>query len=218
MNIVILGPQGSGKDTQAEKIAEHFNLERVNMGNFLREVAKRDTPLGKEIYRYQNVTGTMVPSRILKEVLGIKLNSFSREQGIVFEGVPRTMEQAQYFDEAVQESGRKIDKVVYIKISKEDTLRRISKRRVCKGCGKILIMGQDVENEKEKCPDCGGDIILRIDDTDEVIAKRLKVFQDETIPVIEYYRKQEKLLEVDGAQSIEKVFDDILSVLVNINQ
>ena len=216
MNIVILGPQGSGKDTQAEKLAKHFDLERVNMGNFLREVAKKDTPLGKEIYGYQNVTGTMVPSRILKEVLGIKLNSFSREQGIAFEGVPRTMEQALYFDEAVRESGRKIDKVIYIRISKEKTLKRISKRRVCKSCEKILIMGKDIENESEKCPDCGGDIALRIDDTDEVIAKRLKVFQDETIPMIDYYRKQGNLLEVDGAQSVEEVFADILVSLRSV--
>jgi adenylate kinase len=216
MNIVILGPQGSGKDTQAEKIAVHFNLERVNMGNFLREVAKQDTPLGKEIYEYQNTKGAMVPSRILKEVLGIKINSFPREQSIAFEGVPRTMEQAQYFDEAVKESGRKIDKVVYIKISKEETLKRISKRRVCKSCEKILIMGKDIESESEKCPDCGGEIVLRIDDTDEVIAKRLKVFQDETIPVIDYYKKQGKLLEVDGAQSIEEVFGDILVELKSV--
>ncbi|MFZ2188556.1 MAG: nucleoside monophosphate kinase [Candidatus Moraniibacteriota bacterium] len=213
MNLVILGPQGSGKDTQAEKLAKHFNLERVNMGNFLREVAKQDTPLGKEIYQYQNVTGTMVPSRILKEVLGIKLNSFFREQSVAFEGVPRTMEQAQYFDEAVRESGRKIDKVIFINLSKEEALKRISKRRVCKSCEKILIMGKDFDSEKEKCPDCGGEIVLRIDDADEVIAKRLKVFQDETIPVIDYYRKQKKLLEVDGAQSVEKVFEDILASL-----
>lgn len=213
MNLVILGPQGSGKDTQAEKIAVHFNLERVNMGIFLREVAKQNTPLGKEIYEYQNTKGAMVPSRILKEVLDIKLNSFPREQNIAFEGVPRTMDQAHYFDEAIKESGRKIDKIIYIKISKEEALKRISKRRVCKSCEKILIMGQDVESEKEKCPDCGGDIILRIDDTDEVIAKRLKVFQDETVPVIDYYKKQGKLLEVDGAQSVEKVFEDILAEL-----
>jgi adenylate kinase len=216
MNVVILGPQGSGKDTQAEKLANYFNLERVNMGNFLREVAKQDTPLGKEIYQYQNVTGTMVPSRILKEVLGIKLNSFSREQSIAFEGVPRTMEQAQYFDEAVKESGRKVDRVIYINISKEEALKRIARRRVCSKCERILITGKDIKDESEKCPDCGGDVILRIDDADEVIAKRLKVFQDETVPVIDYYKKQEKLLEINGEQSVEKVFADILVGLESI--
>ena len=211
MNIVILGPQGSGKDTQTEMLAEKFSLERVNMGNFLREVAKLDTPLGKEIYQYQNVAGAMVPSRILKEVLGIKLASFAREQNIIFEGVPRTMEQAEYFDKALLESGRHIDKIVYINIPEEETLKRISKRWMCKNCKRILIKGKDIQSEKEKCPDCAGEVMQRIDDTQEVIKKRLKVFRDETVPVIKYYEKQGKLVEVDGCQTIEKVFEDVLT-------
>jgi len=213
MNIVILGPQGSGKDTQTEMLAEKFSLERVNMGNFLREVAKLDTPLGKEIYQYQNVAGAMVPSRILKEVLGIKLASFAREQNIIFEGVPRTMEQAEYFDRILLESGRHVDKIVYINIPEEETLKRISKRWMCQKCKRILIKGKDIQSEEEKCPDCAGEIMQRIDDTKEVIMKRLKVFQNETIPVIKHYKKQGKLVEVDGCQTIEKVFQDILSRL-----
>lgn len=210
MNIIVLGPQGSGKDTQTEMLAEKFNLERINMGNFLREVAKQNTPLGKEIYHYQNVAGAMVPSRILKEVLEIKLKSLPREQSVVFEGVPRTMDQAEYFDEIILESGRHIDSVIYINISEEETVKRISKRWICSDCKKILIKGKDIKSENEKCPECSGKIMQRIDDTEEVIKKRLKVFRDETIPVIEHYKKQEKLIEVDGAQTIEKVFEDIL--------
>jgi adenylate kinase len=213
MNIVILGPQGSGKDTQADKIAEKFQLERVNMGNFLREVAKQDTPLGHEIYQYQNVAGAMVPSRILREVLDIKLRSFAREQDIMFEGVPRTMDQAQYFDKAIIESGRHIDKVVFINISEAETVKRISKRWICKKCKRILIKGEDIEDEKEKCPDCQGEVMQRIDDTSEVIKKRLKVFREETLPVVEHYKKQGKLVEINGEQSIEKVFEDILDQL-----
>jgi adenylate kinase len=210
MNLVVLGPQGSGKDTQTEMLSEKFSLERVNMGNFLREVAKQDTPLGREIYHYQNVAGAMVSSRILKEVLGIKLASLPREQSVVFEGVPRTMEQAQYFDKIILESGRHIDKVIYINISEEETIKRISKRWICSDCKKILIKGKNIKEETEKCPECGGKIMQRIDDTEEVIKKRLKVFRDETIPVIEHYRKQGKLIEVDGAQTVEKVFESII--------
>ena len=216
MNIVILGPQGSGKDTQTEMLAEKFSLERVNMGNFLREVAKMPTPLGREIYHYQNDLGAMVPSRILKEVLGMKVMSYPREQSIIFEGVPRTMDQAEYFDEVVLESGRHIDSVIYINISEAETIRRISKRWMCSKCKKIIIKGVDIRDEKEKCPDCAGEVIQRIDDTPEVIRKRLKVFRDETIPVLEYYREQGKLIEVNGEQSIEKVFADILKELSEI--
>jgi adenylate kinase len=213
MNIVILGPQGSGKDTQTEKLADKFKLERVNMGNFLREIAKQDTPLGKEIYHYQNDLNEMVPSRILEQVLGIKLASFGREESIIFEGVPRILDQAIYFDKAVLESGRKIDKVIYINISEEETVKRISKRWMCGKCKKILIQGKDIKDENEKCPACGGEIIRREDDTEKGIRKRLEVFRNETIPVIEHYRKKGILIEINGDQSIDAVFNEIVKKL-----
>jgi len=212
MNIVILGPQGSGKDTQAEKIAEKCHLEMIHMGKFLRDVAKQDTPLGKEVYHYQNVINEMVPSRILKEVLYMKIASYPREQGIMFEGVPRTMDQAQYFDEAVLESGRKIDAVINLKLSEGESIKRISIRRVCEKCKKLYILGKDLK-EKENCLACGGNIIQRIDDTDEGVKKRLKVFNEETLPVIDHYRKKGNLLEINGDQSIEEVFEEILDKL-----
>ena len=123
MNIIILGPQGSGKGTQAEMLAKKFNLEHIDMGKFLREVAKQDTPLGREIYQIQNVTNTLVPSRILREVLHLKVSSLPREQGILFEGVPRTVDQQKYLEEEVQASGRKIDAVVFIGRNKADLCR-----------------------------------------------------------------------------------------------
>ncbi|MFA6047961.1 MAG: nucleoside monophosphate kinase [Parcubacteria group bacterium] len=215
MNIVILGPQGSGKDTQAEKIAEKFHLEIIHMGKFLREVAKQDTPLGKEVYHYQNEINEMVPSRILKEVLHMKIMSYSREQGIMFEGVPRTMDQALYFDEAVLESGRKIDAVINLKLSEEEAVKRISIRRICEKCKKLYILGKDIE-EGENCPDCGGNIIQRIDDTDAGIKKRLEVFNKETLPVIEHYKKKGNLVEINGDQSIEKVFEEIIGKLKSV--
>lgn len=216
MNVVILGSQCSGKDTQAEKLAEKIGLERVNMGNFLREAAKQDTALGKEIYHYQNDLGAMVPSRILREVLDIKIKTFSREQGIIFEGVPRTMDQTEYFDKAIVEIGRHIDKVIYIKISEEEVMKRVSRRWMCQKCHRILIKGKNIQSEKEKCPDCQGEIAQRIDDTEEVIQKRLKVFRDETLPVVEHYRKQGILLEIKGEQSVEEVFGEILRKLSDI--
>ena len=102
MNIIVLGPQGSGKGTQAELLARKFHLEHIDMGKSLREVAKQDTPLGKEIYHIQNVTNTLVPSRILREVLHLKINSLPREQGILLEGVPRTPDQQGYLEEEIQ--------------------------------------------------------------------------------------------------------------------
>ena len=213
MNIVIFGPQGSGKGTQAEKLAGVFDAEHIDMGKFLREVAAMDTPLGREVWQIQNVTKTLVPARILEEVFTIKLNSLPREKAIVFDGFPRNIDQTQYFEKAMQEFGRKIDAAIYIKLSKEESCKRISKRWICSKCKKVFIMGQDIQNENEKCGVCGDRIIQRTDDTEEGIAKRLEVFEKETTLVIEYYEKQDKLIEINGAQSIEKVFENILEKL-----
>ena len=213
MNLVILGPQGSGKGTQAEKLAQKFELEHIDMGKFLREVAKMDTPLGKEVWDIQNVTKTLVPKRILEEVFTIKLNDIAREKGIVFDGFPRNMDQAEYFETAMREFGRETDAVIFIKLSKEESLRRISNRWICEQCKRVWIMGKDVKSETDKCPDCGGKIVQRADDTPEGIEKRLKVFEEETLPVVAYYEKEDKVREIDGEQTVEKVFEDIVEKL-----
>lgn len=217
MNIIILGPQGSGKGTQAELLAKKYSLEHIDMGKTLREIAKLDTPIGKEVYRIQNVTKTLVPSRILREVLEIKLNSLPRELGVLFEGVPRTVDQAEYFEKSLLESGRKIDAVVYINISEEESLKRISKRWTCKKCGLPLVMGANIKTQKDKCPKCGGEVYQRIDDTPDGVKKRLEVFRKETLPVIEYFRKKGLVVEVDGRPSIEEVSEDILKKIEKLN-
>jgi adenylate kinase len=211
MNLIILGPQGSGKGTQAEKIAEKFGLEHIDMGKFLREVAKMDTPLGKEVYEIQNVTKTLVPSRILEEVFTVKMNSMPREQGIVFDGFPRNIDQAQYFEKTLVEFGRLLNKVFFIKLTTEEAVKRISTRRVCEKCKKVFILGKNLENEAVPCSECGGKIIQRIDDTEEGIKKRLEVFEKETLPVINYYKEKGLLVEINGEQGIEEVFQEILS-------
>ncbi|MDO8240847.1 MAG: nucleoside monophosphate kinase [Candidatus Moranbacteria bacterium] len=215
MNIIILGQQGSGKGTQAEFLAKEMSLIHIDMGKTLREVAKLDTPLGREIYDIQNVTKTLVPSRILREVLHFKLGSIPSEQGIVFDGVPRTMDQSEYMEEALQEFGRKINAVFFINISEAESIKRISKRWICKDCKSVFIMGKDVKDEKEKCPKCGAEITQRNDDTVSGIKKRLQVFAEETMPVINYYKEQGVLVEINGEQEIEKVAGEIIK---NIEQ
>ena len=205
MNIIVLGPQGSGKGTQAELLAKKYNLEHIDMGKSLREVARQDTPLGREIYHIQNVTNTLVPSRILRQVLHLKINSIPREQGILFEGVRRKVDQQKYLEEEIQNSGRKIDAVIFINISEEETVKRIGKRWICKKNQHVLILGKDIKNEKDKCPIDGSDIFQRADDTPGGIKKRLEVYRKETMPVIEDYRKRDLLVEIDGTPSIEEV-------------
>jgi adenylate kinase len=217
MNLIILGPQGSGKGTQAEMLAKKFDLEHIDMGKFLREVALLGSPLGKEIHEIINVKKELVDDRILKKVLHLKLQDLPREKGIVFDGVPRRQDQLEYFEKALKEFGRQTDKIILINLSEDESVERISRRRVCEKCKITYIFGKDLKNEEEKCQECGGKIIQRIDDTKEGVIKRLGIFRDETMPIVEYYRKQGKSIEIDGAQTIEKVFEDILEKLNDYN-
>lgn len=209
MNLIILGSQGSGKGTQAKKLAEKFDLVHIDMGRTLRQVARMDTPLGKEIYAIQNITKTLVSSWILKEVLHFKLGSVPREQGIVFDGVPRNLEQLEYINSALLEFGRHLDKVLFINLSEGESIKRISKRLVCGKCKKVFILGKDIQSQEERCPKCQGEITQRADDTEDGVKKRLEIFRTETLPVVEEYRKEEVLVEINGDQSIEEVFEEI---------
>lgn len=216
MNLIILGPQGSGKGTQADLLAQKYNLEHIDIGGTLRTVAKMETPLGHKIYEIQNISKSLVPNEILKKVLCYKVSSLNREKGVIFDGVPRTLEQAKFLEELLLESGRIIDKVFLIKIATAESLQRISKRWNCRECKSILIMGKDVKNNNDKCPRCGGEIFQREDDTPEGVKKRLEIFAHETMPVAEYFRKKGKLVEVDGEQDVEKVFRNIDTNLLDI--
>jgi adenylate kinase len=211
MNIVVLGPPGSGKGSQSNFLADKFQMEHIDMGRFLRVAAEMETPLGKEIKEIIFVKKTLVPDHILREVLHLKLSSVLRERGLAFDGVPRAFDQMVYIDEALLEFGRKMDKVFYLKVSKEEVINRIIKRWVCKSCKEVLIMGKDVQTENDSCPKCQGKIIKRADDTLEGIEKRWGVFQNETIPVIEEYRKRGILVEINGEQAKQEVFAEILN-------
>lgn len=217
MNLIILGPQGSGKGTQAELLAKKFNLEHIEMGRFLREVAKLATPLGKEIHEIINIQGKLVDDKILKKVLHIKLGDLPREQGIVFDGVPRREDQLRYFEEAMQEFGRKIDAVININLSEEESIERISKRWVCKN-EHVLIMGKDVKSEDDKCSICRNKIFQRIDDTPERIKTRLGIYHKDTKAVVDYYKEKGLLVEVDGSPGISEVSKSILEKIEKLNK
>lgn len=214
MNLIILGSQGSGKGTQAELLSEKYKLEHIDMGKTLREVALLDTPFGKEVYEIINIKKELVSNRIINKLLELKLSSLNREQGVVIDGIPRNLEQAKYTEELLQESGRKLDKVFLIYISEKESVKRISKRWVCKKCKTILIMGKDIKDSRDKCPACGSGIEQREDDTKEGVKKRLEIFKKETMPVADYFSKKNLLAEINGSQPVEKVFEEITKHII----
>lgn len=213
MNIIILGPQGSGKGTQAKMLAEKFDLEYFEMGKILRDVAKEDTPLGRLVDKTINIKGQLVDDKTFKEVFNSKLQEIPEERGILFEGVPRKNSQMEYFKEESGGIGRKIDAVIVINLPEEESIERLSKRWVCKKNEHILIIGKDIKSENDKCPICGSEIRQRIDDTPERIKTRLGIYYKDTKAVIDYYQKKGILVEIDGRPSIEEVSQEILEKL-----
>jgi adenylate kinase len=213
MNIIILGPQGSGKGTQAEKLAERFNLEHIDMGKFLREVALLNTPLGIKIHETINVRKELVDEEVLREVIHLKLVGLPREQGIVFDGVPRSQKQLEYLEEVIKEVGRKIDAVILITLSEKESLKRIAKRRVCEKCKAVYILGKDKDASDKICRQCGGKVDVRIDDTPDGVRKRLNIFERETMPIVDFYKNRGMVLKINGDQTIEEVFEEIVKKL-----
>lgn len=210
MNLIILGPQGSGKGTQAELIAKKFGLEHIEMGRLLREIAKQGSPLGKEIHETINVQGKLVDDKIIEEVLHAKLGGLPSEKGIIFDGVPRREDQRKYLDEEMGKMGRRIDAVIDIDLPEEESIKRLSRRWVCRENEHVLIMGKDIQSEEDRCPICQSAIFQRIDDSPERIRTRLEIYYNDTKEVIDHYRQKGILIEIDGTPSIEEVQKDIL--------
>lgn len=213
MNLVILGPQGCGKGTQAELLREKFNLYHVEMGSALREVAKEKSDLGRRVDEIINVKKELVSNDLVEEVLQSELKKDVDGKDLILDGAPRRMDQIKIVEKILAENGKKLDKVIHIRISETDSVVRISKRYHCLECQTRLILGNDMQNPTDPCPHCQGKIGQRPDDTVQGVKKRLEIFRSETAPVIEYYRKRGKLIEVDGSKSVERVFAEILDKL-----
>ncbi|TAK94974.1 nucleoside monophosphate kinase [Patescibacteria group bacterium] len=213
MNLVILGPQGCGKGTQAKLLVEKYNLRHVDVGAALRNVSKSDTPLGQKVNEIINVKKELVPDAVITEVLESELANVSEASGVIIDGAPRRAGQIDEIEGALKKFGRKLDKVIFVNIPEKESVIRISKRYNCSQCGRQLILGKDVNNPYDPCHDCGGPTEQRPDDTPEGVRKRLQIFREETMPVLEYYRSKKMLIEVDGLQKPEQVLAGIVAQL-----
>ena len=213
MNLIIFGPQGSGKGTQADKLAEKFKLSHLETGQIFRDIAREDSPLGKKI-KTLNEQKEMIPDEITVEVLRDYLEKVPVEKaGVILDSAPRTVGQIELVEKLMEQEARNIDKAIYIKLPYEDSVARISKRYMCTACFRHFVIGKHIKHSGENCPTCGGQIKQRGDDTPDGIAKRLKTFYEVTMPVVEHYRKKGILIEVDGKQGVEEVFEDIIKQL-----
>ncbi len=211
MNIVLMGCPGAGKGTQSAKLQDVFHLKHISTGDVLRGEIASGSELGKRIAQIIN-QGNLVPDELMISMLE-KIVS-TTDKGIIFDGFPRTVAQAQALDDMMQRLHREVSQVVMISLPESEVVGRISSRRQCRKCGEILHVGPEATSNA--CPVCGGELYTRPDDTPERVKHRLEVYHKDTLPVKSFYQTSGKYVEINGNQTPDQVFKDICSVLEKV--
>lgn len=209
MNIIFLGPPGSGKGTQAKLVVKKLDFQYFESGDILREKARERDALGQEIDRLIHQEGKYVPDEMMVEIVTNWITKAKLEQGIVFDGFPRTLDQYQGLQKVLAEKESVIDQVIYLKVSEEESVRRLSARRICPRCDFEFNLVTKPPKKDELCDQCQKKLIQRQDDAPEIIKKRLETYYQLTKPLVEFVRQQGILVEVDGERSIEEIHQDI---------
>lgn len=208
-NIVLLGPPGTGKGTQAERLSEKLNIPHISTGAIFRKMANENDPLGVEAKEKYWGKGNLVPDGITTNLVKKRLSMNDCKEGFILDGYPRTIPQAEALEKILDEMGTSLDHTIEIQSSEEIIVKRLSLRRQCSKCGKIY--GLDVPPKEEgKCDLDGANLVQRDDDREEVIRERLNTYKKQTEPLIEFYKQRNLLRVVDGEQKIPKILEDIL--------
>jgi len=201
MYIIMLGAPGAGKGTQADIIADEMRLPHIASGNLLREEVEKKTELGLLAKSYMD-RGELGPADLVTRMILQRIERPDCASGCIFDGFPRTLSQSEALDKGLGDKGKHIDKAVYINVSQKELLKRLTGRWLCRSCQTSYHQVTAPPRVAGKCDKCGGELYQREDDQEETIKERLKVFFAQTVPIIDYYRKQKKLIEINGDQGI----------------
>ena len=212
MRIILLGPPGAGKGTQAVSIAEKFKIPHISTGDIFRYNIKAGTELGKKAKSYMD-QGLLVPDELVVAIVEDRLKQQDCEGGFLLDGFPRTVPQAEALDAVMEKMSIALNKVINIQVDKNILVERAVGRRICKACGATYHIKFNPSSKGEACDKCEGSLYQRDDDNEATVTKRIDVYLNETMPLIEYYQNRNKLAVIDGQQHIDKVFKDIVSVL-----
>ncbi len=210
--VVLLGPPGAGKGTQATRISEKYQIPHISTGDIFRANVKQGTALGVKAKEYMD-KGLLVPDELVCDLVEDHVGQDDCKNGYLLDGFPRTVFQAEHFDGFLKRNGQKLDKVVDIEVTEDILLPRMIGRRVCRNCGKPYHVVSMPPKKEGVCDVCGGEVYQRDDDKEETVINRFRVYHDQTSPLIEYYKNAGILSEIDGAQELAKVFEDICALL-----
>lgn len=212
LRIILLGAPGVGKGTQAKLIAKNFDICHISTGEMFRVEIAKGSELGKISKSYMD-KGQLVPDEITIQIIKEKLKRPACSNGFLLDGFPRTTAQAEALDKLLNVDNKTLDKVVLINVKDEIILERIIGRRTCKQCGANYHIKFSPSKLEGKCDSCGGDLIQRQDDNEQVVVERLKQYNSLTEPLIEYYNKKNILSSIDGTKTVNEVFEDICAVV-----
>ena len=211
MRVVLLGPPGAGKGTQAQRVADTLSVSRVSSGDLFREHRKRDTELGRKVGAYMD-RGALVPDKLTIDMVMDWIEDPDRRRGFVLDGFPRTLAQAAALDARLGER-EAIDSVLYMDVSTEELTRRLTGRLLCRECQSPYHESFSPPANKGECDDCEGELYRREDDLPDAVRYRIQVYRQETQPLVTYYRERGNLREVNGEGSMEEVADALARAL-----
>lgn len=212
LRAVLLGPPGAGKGTQAVRLVEKYEIPHISTGDIFRKNIKEGTELGKKAQEYMNA-GALVPDELVVDLVKDRLQQDDCKNGFLLDGFPRTIFQAEKLDEFLSESNVKMDIVINLKVEKEALIKRLTGRRVCKDCGASYHIVNIPPKKEGVCDICGGELIQRKDDNIETVENRINVYEEQTAPLIGYYKEAGSLVDFDGEASLDEVFDAIVQAI-----
>ena len=212
MKIIMLGAPGAGKGTQAQMIADKYNIPHISTGDIFRANIKNGTELGKKAKEYMD-KGLLVPDELTVQLLLDRVANEDCKNGYVLDGFPRTIPQADVLDSELTKLGDKVDYAVNVDVPDENIVHRMSGRRACLKCGATYHIEHIPPKKEGICDKCGSELVLREDDKPETVQNRLSVYHEQTQPLIDYYDKKQILKTVDGTKDMQEVFSDIVNIL-----
>ncbi len=212
MRLILLGPPGAGKGTQAKLLSQEFNIPHISTGDILRDEVRENSQLGRKVAEFVKI-GELVPDDIIVEVVTHRLTKSDAADGFILDGFPRTLKQAEELNKALRQLNVSVDSIIYFETNLEVSIRRLSGRRVCRGCGANFHLTNMPPKKEGICNSCGGELFLRDDDKEETVKKRLAIYQKQTASLIDYYKKSGDLRKVSGDSEANRLNVQLLKML-----